>query len=90
MLKWHKRRVLVEVRQDMRFLREHEAHKLNFNETDAREQLANVRNSELPDEEKAGRIEAISAEIHEAQATRAEYEKLEKMQAELVPYIEML
>lgn len=90
LLKWHKSIVLTEVRADMAFIRDYKGHRLSYDETDARMQLANITRSDLPDEEKAARKQPIEDDIYDAMAVKKEYEKLIKMEADLTQYIAML
>jgi hypothetical protein len=90
LLKWHKSKVLLEVQADMQFIREFKPHRLAYDETDARMQIANIRRSEISDDEKSQRLDPISKDLHDAQAVKAEYEKLVGMEADLTQYISML
>ena len=89
-LKWHKRKVLLEVRKDMEFLQEMKGEKLHFDEEDARTQLAELRKSDLPDEEKEKREKEISKLIHSSQAVKAEYELKAQMEVDLMNYIDLI
>lgn len=90
LLKWHKSKVLVEVKTDLAFLRLYKEDKVNYDEKDARKQIASLRMSDLDENEKDRRIAMISDDLHSAQAVKAEYEKLLAMEGDLAKYITLL
>ena len=71
-LKWHKQKVLLEVRKDMEFLAMYKEDKLHFDEMTRAKQLVELRKSDVSDEEKDKRETEISKLIHSSQAVKAE------------------
>lgn len=90
-LKWHKYKVLLEVRKDMEFLHTMKGDKLSFDEEDARAQLVAIRkNEEMSDEDKDRKESEISKLIHSSQAVKAEYELKAQMEVDLMNYIDLI
>jgi len=89
-LRWHKQKVLLEVRKDIEFLSIYKEDKLHFDEDDARSQLVELRKSDVSDEEKDKRETEISKLIHSSQAVKAEYELKRKMEEDLQSYIRLI
>lgn len=91
LLKWHKQKVLTEVRADLLFIRTFKDQQLHFDETEARMQLANLRRDEKLDENvRARRIGEIEELINRSNAVRGEYEKSQRLEKDLVDYISIL
>lgn len=86
-LKWSKRKLLHEVRSDIRFIEARKVEFLRIEVNILRQRLADERKKDKPSED---RIVSLSTQIAEAEAVKREVEKLRAMERELPEYLSLL